>query len=153
MSVGVEVLREAPVDHDGLAEVADQHVAGLEIAVDDPLAVRVRDRVARGGEARNDREPVLELRRLGDHLVERPARHQLHREERLAGRPAAGLVDRHDAGVLQARGDQRLALEPRDLVAGRIEQLTSARPAAEPAILGGDDLAHAAARDLAVACS
>ena len=61
LSVGVEILREAPVDHDRLAEVAEQHVAGLEIAMDDPLAVRVRDRVARGGEARNDREPVLEL--------------------------------------------------------------------------------------------
>ena len=41
----VELLGDAPVDHHRLAELADQDVARLEVAVDDPLRVGVRDRL------------------------------------------------------------------------------------------------------------
>jgi hypothetical protein len=52
--------------------------------------------------------------------------------------------------MLQARGDQRLALEAADRVGGRLEQdFESDRPA-EARVLGRDDLAHAAARELAL---
>src|ERR1041385_4652043 len=40
-----ERLGQAPVDHRDLAELADDHVGRLEIAVDHPLRVRVRHRV------------------------------------------------------------------------------------------------------------
>ena len=52
--------------------------------------------------------------------------------------------------MLQARGDQRLALKARDLIGRRLQQLLERDGATEPAILGGDDAAHAAARDLAI---
>ena len=109
-----ELLREPPVDHDGLAERADEHVRRLEIAVDDALAVRVRERVGDGDDVRQEREPLLERRpRARDRRLERSPVDELHRVERLAVRPAPGLVDRDDRRVLQARGDQRLALEAR----------------------------------------
>ena len=41
----IELLREPPVDHDGLAELADEHVLRLEIAVDDLARVRVCERL------------------------------------------------------------------------------------------------------------
>ena len=46
-----QILRQAPVDDDGLAERADQDVAGLEVAVDDALIVRVGDRLGGGDHA------------------------------------------------------------------------------------------------------
>ena len=118
--------------------------------MDDPLAVRVRDRIARSCEPRQEREPIFERGGVVDHAIERAARDQLHREERLARWPAPGLVDRDDAGMLEPRGDQRLALETRELVARGIEQLLERDRAAEPAIFGGDDATHPAARDLVV---
>ena len=47
-----EILGEAPVDHDGLAELTEQDVRGLEVAVDDAVVVRVRDRVRDGEHGR-----------------------------------------------------------------------------------------------------
>ena len=45
------------------------------------------------------------------------------------------------------RRDQRFALKARDVVAGGIEQRLQRDATMETAIFGGDDLAHAAARD------
>ena len=53
-----QILREPPVDHDGLAELADEHVRRLEIAVDDALAVRVRERVGDRDTCGKQREPL-----------------------------------------------------------------------------------------------
>jgi len=43
---------ETPVDHDGLAEIADQDVRGLQIAMDHAAPVRVRDRLGCGDDMR-----------------------------------------------------------------------------------------------------
>ena len=79
--------------------------------MDDALPMRVRDRVGDGDHVRQQRQPLVERARAGDHLLERVAADQLHRVERLARRPAARLVDRHDRRVLQPRGDARLAAQ------------------------------------------
>ena len=63
VAASLEILREAPVDHDGLAELADQHVRRLEVAMDDALAVRVRERIGDRDHVRQQREPLRERRR------------------------------------------------------------------------------------------
>ena len=42
------VLRQAPVHHHGLAELADQDVGRLQVAMDDPAVVRIGDGVRQG---------------------------------------------------------------------------------------------------------
>ena len=106
-----EILGQPPVDEHGLAEAADEHVGGLEVAVDDALAVRVGHRLGDGDDVGQERQAIGERLGLLHDLVERAARHQLHGVERLARGPAAGFVDGDDRRMLQARGDQRLADE------------------------------------------
>src|SRR5690606_6677818 len=55
-----------------------------------------------------------------------------------------------DRGVLEARRDERLAAEAGGLLAVGVEELLQRDGAAEVTIVGGDDAAHAAARDLAL---
>ena len=106
-----QILGQPPVDDDGLAERADEDVARLEVAVDDPLVVRVGDRLGGGDHVRQQRQPVGERVGVADHARQRLPEDQLHHEERLAARPEAGVVDGHDARVLQARRELHLALE------------------------------------------
>jgi len=113
----IELLREPPVDDDGLAELADQHVAGLQIAMDDPPRMRVPQRLGQREDVRQQGQAILEGARLLDRLGQRAPGDQAHRVERRPVGPGAGLVDRHDRRVLQLRRDHRLALEPRAQVA------------------------------------
>ena len=79
-------LREPPVDHDGLAELADEDVRRLEVAVDARRGgARARPR-RRGEHVRQQREPLAEVGRARDQLVERPPGHLAHDVER----PAVG---------------------------------------------------------------
>jgi hypothetical protein len=146
-TVVVERLGQPPVDHDGLAERADDHVGRLEVAVDHAARVRVADRLAHRLHLGDQREPLGERLRGAQDLEERAPLDQLHGVERLARGPAAGLVDRDDPRVLQARGDQRLAHEAR-LLAGA-EELLDRHLAPEARVLGAHDLPDAAATDLA----
>ena len=57
-----QVLGQAPVDDDGLAEVADHDVGRLEVAVDDALAVGVGDRLGDGDDVRQERQALVEAR-------------------------------------------------------------------------------------------
>jgi hypothetical protein len=84
-----------------------------------------------------------------EQISQRPAGDQLHGVKRRAVGPAPGLVDRDDAGVLEASGDQGLAQEP-DLahVAAR-DQLLDRDVAAELAVVGARHPAEAAAAMLA----
>ena len=148
-SVGLaDRLREAPVDHDGLAELADEDVRRLDVAMDDAALVRVRDRVRRGDDVRQQREPIGELAALADELLERPPRHLAHHVERRAVRRRAGVVHRHDRRMLEPRGDPDLALEPRHRLGIERQRLLERDGAAEHGIGRLDDAAHAAARDL-----
>jgi hypothetical protein len=90
----------------------DEDVPGLQVAVDDPLLVRVLDGVAH---ARDELEPLshreLALARVP---AERLAVDELHREKRLRPRTRVGgarLVDLRDARVLEQAENFTLALE------------------------------------------
>ncbi len=105
-------LREPPVDHHGLAELARQDVRRLDVAVDDPALVRVGDRVRGGDDVRQQREPCGQLRGAADQLLERPAADLAHHVERRTALGRAGVMDRDDRRVLEPRGDPGLAGEP-----------------------------------------
>ncbi len=109
----IDQLRETPIDDHGLAERADHDVAGLEIAVQHALLVRVADRFAHAEQRAYAWQPRCERGRVGEHLFERRAGDERHRVVGLARDPAAGLVDRDDARMLQARGDLRFPAKAR----------------------------------------
>jgi len=141
----VALLREPPVDHDGLPELSDQHVVGLEVAVDHAARVRVRERLGHRDHVRQQLEPRSQRGPALERVRQGLAGDEPHRVERRTVGPRARLVDRDDRGMLQARRDHRFALEPR-AQRGR-EHLLDRHRAAEPAIEGADDLAHPARRD------
>ena len=87
-----------------------QHVARLEVAMDDPLLVGVLDGLADRHEQLQPgchRHPCL-VAILGD----RHALHQLHDEEGLVGRRDAAVVDAGDVGVIHQREGLPFGVEP-----------------------------------------
>ncbi len=91
----------------GVRRIRHEHVRRLHVAVDDPLRVGVRERLA-------ERDPDLgdvAVRQLAgaQQLRHRPAAHELGHEVGAAVL-GAGLVERHDRRVRQARGRARLLL-------------------------------------------
>jgi hypothetical protein len=117
--------------------------------MDDPLVVRVGDGVRHRQHVGHESQALLESARLVDQVSQRTAGHHLHGVERLAAGPAARLVDGHDAGMLEARRDQRLAHEARLEGRAVAEQqlLEGDRPVQAP-IVSVDDAAEAAPRVL-----
>src|SRR3569832_2362984 len=105
--------REPPIEHVDYAEVAEHHVRGLEIAVDDAARVRELDREADIGERAQQARPRRD--RALHQLRQRDAGEPLHREERAASVVGAEVVDRRDRGMIEPRLDPRLAQEPLDL--------------------------------------
>jgi hypothetical protein len=114
----------------------------------DGLRSRVSDGVDRCDHLGQQREALLGGRRRLDRGGQRPALDQLHGVKWLAAAPARQLVDRDDAGVLQPRGDQRLALEPGAARGRDPEHLLERDRAPVPAVAGTKDPPHAAAGDL-----
>ncbi len=107
----VHRLGEAEVEDLDLAVRRELDVCGLEVAVDDPLLVRLLHRL---GDLPGDGERLVERERpslqpLGEVL----ARHELHHEGAHAVR-LLEAVDRGDVGVLQLGQELRLALEARE---------------------------------------
>jgi hypothetical protein len=105
----LEELREAEIEDFDLAVLVQHDVLGLEIAVDDPLLVRLGQRA---------RDGPRDAQRLGD--AEPAARHlrlqrgpldELHRDVDAAV-DLADVVDGGDVGVSHRRGGPRLAEEP-----------------------------------------
>ena len=94
------------------------------------------------------RSPRGQRLRVTQHAIQRAPVDQLHGVERPAVEPA-GFVHRHDRGVLQAGGDQRLALEARGQVGVPRQELLDRDRSSQPAIARRVDAPHAAARDLA----
>ncbi len=147
--VGIgEVLGEAPVDDHGLAERPDEHVGGLEVAMDYVLAVSVGHGLGDIHDMGEEGDAVGEAARGGDGGGQRLAVDQLHRVEGRAVAPAPGFVQGNDAGVLQAGGQDDFAGE-----ASRGErviqgELLEGHRASQGAIARGDDAAETAAGDL-----
>ncbi len=114
-SVALGALR---VDQRGDAEVeqpdaaldVDQHVRRLEVAMDDEGAVGVGDRAGDLQHEPDDGACVESLRR--DPRVDRLPVHEFHRQERLARRRHAGVVQPGDVRVLEPRQDVALARQP-----------------------------------------
>src|ERR1051325_9938578 len=79
--------------------------------MDDAAAVRVGDRVGDGDDVREQVKAFVDGGALGDEIAQRAAGEELHGVEWRAIGPAAGLVDRDDARVLEAGSDEGLAQE------------------------------------------
>jgi hypothetical protein len=115
-SVVLERDREAPVHEVDLAEAADHHVLGLEIAVHDAAHVREvqcpRDldqdaEVPLEEVGRVEAPPHLVVR--GEERVPRRALDALEHDAWLAPLVDAEVVHWHDVRVLELAGDPRLA--------------------------------------------
>ena len=149
------VDREAPVHHEDLTELAEHHILGLEVVVDDEAAVGEGDGVA---DLDQDPEVILEAVGLGpdsvlvalgvEEVLPGDPVHELHRQDDLAGRVRAEVIDGDDVGMVKAsRGDSfchealptRLAADPDLALEGH--------RALEAALVGPIDDAHSAAAD------
>ena len=145
----LEELRDAPVHHDHLAELADHHVLRLEVAMDDAPRVREGDRLA---------DPREQAQRLGERearpreRIDPGAAHPLHHVEGASVAEGPGVVDGDDAGVLEPRQDRRFALEAPLRAARReaVPQHLDRDVASERRVLRGVDDPHPAAIDLAL---
>ena len=94
------------------AIAGDEHVGGLDVAMNDPVVVRELEGVTdlRGQLQGLGRRELL----VPDEAVEVRAIHKLHDEVETAAGHLAEVVDRHDTGMVQAREQLRLALEAGD---------------------------------------
>ncbi len=152
--VAGEQPRDAEVDDHRPAVRPHQDVARFQIAVNDPVRVRVLNRVAHRGEERDARlESEPGSRRV---LLERSAVHVLHGDPGLRhatrARHLARVEHARDPRVVEASEDLGLEPEPcahfgRDRT-GR-EQLDRGRPAITRAELAQVDDAHSAPPELA----
>ena len=144
VSGDLEEPRGAEVGHLGDAVLGDDDVAGPQVAVDDPLAVRVIDRVADLAavvEGLGQLERALAIR---DRL-ERLARHVLHDDEEHLADPLGGEHG-DDVGMAQRRQQPRLVqqlAEVERLAVGDLERDLLV----DPGVLGQEDRAEPAAAE------
>ncbi len=146
-------LGQTPVHDLDLAEAADHHVGGLQVAVDHPPGVGVGDGLADLLEDAQDAgQGVLRRRTGGEHLGEGLALDQLHGEVGATVGEGAQLVDRDDAGVLELAADLRLLDEAADeggVVPVLLQEDLDGEVASEVLVSALEHGAHAAAGDLA----
>jgi hypothetical protein len=102
----VEHLRETEVGEVDLTGVGDHDVRGLDVAVDEPSVVCGVQRV---GDVADDLDGALDGERpeIGQQLVEVAAVDPQHRQVEVAV-VLAGLVDRHDARMVDPRDELSL---------------------------------------------
>ena len=151
-------LGQAPIDHERLAVLADDHVARLDVAMEHAPAVGVLDGVADVDEppqqvAQLERAAarVAPERRVGveslDRLLEAVSPDEPHRVVRPLAVVGPQAVDRDDARVLQPAGD--LGLEQEATAAVRVvgvawEDLLEGDLAVELGVEGDEDGAQTA---------
>ena len=140
---GLDELGQAEVENLHEAVLRDHEVLGLQIAVDDPGGVRLREGVR---DLRGDREnPFGRKRPSRDELTQSRSLDELHRDPR-NGAGLADLVDRDDVRVVQRRGGARLLLEAGEPVRvgrERLRQHLDRDFAAQPRIARLVHLSHA----------
>ena len=145
-------LGQAPVHHLHLAEGPHHDVGRLEVAVDHPLGVGIRQRLRHlQGDGQQARPIGRRVGPLAEDRRERLALDQLHGEEGPVAE-AADVVDRHDAGMLQLPADLRLLDEPPGHVGPvgvLLQQHLDRQVAAQVDVAAAQHGAHAAAGDLA----
>ena len=146
-------LGEAPIEHQHLAERADQHVFGLDVPMRDAVVVGVGQCVGHLDDHFDEAGEVVALAEV-ENLAQRVAMHQLHREVAVPLRVAAELVGGYGVRVLQHRAHPRLAHEAA-LLRGVVRELglqaLVANRAHEVQILAGlNDRATAAGDGLEV---
>jgi hypothetical protein len=135
---------DAEVGHHRFALRVDDHVLRLQVAVDDPLAVRVAGRLQHLADHRDallDRDPGV------DQLLQRRPLDVLHGDV-VGALPCAAVEDRDDVRVLQPGGRLGLALEAHHELAvlgeAPVEDLQG-DPPVQGGVLGEPDFGHAAA--------
>jgi hypothetical protein len=148
-------LGEAEVGHlaraaaaPAVVAVGHEHVRGLEVAVQHPLAVRGREAPSGLDEGRQHVAPGS--RRLPQPLLQRAALDQLHRDHDPVLGIVVDVVDRHHVGVAEHGHGPRLANHARP--AERIHDLGTQHLerdlALQPGIVGAEHPAHAALTEL-----
>ena len=143
----LEALGEAEVGDHRPALAVEQHVRGLQVAVEDADHVRVVDGAGDLGDQPGG-GPVIAAERLAA-VDEAAALDQPHRVVVLAVALAV-LEDRHDPRVLQGRQGRRLVMEAADLVLGEPggPDHLQGHVAAEPVLAGPVDDPHPALAEL-----
>ncbi len=104
--------------------------------MNDAFAVCVGDGFGDGDHVWQKRQTVGQRWSLLDHLLEGSTGHQLHRVERGAARPIAGLVNRHDGRMLQMSGDHRFAEKAAGQLRAAVKQLFDRNVAAKAPVVG-----------------
>jgi hypothetical protein len=151
-------LGQAPVDDQGLAILTDDHVTGLDVAVENPSTVGVVDRVADVDEPPEElaegKRPLawialefwVAMEAL-DRFLERIAPDEPHGVVRPAVVVVPESINRNDPGMLQAAGDLGLDQEsgPAHLVVGVVvEDLLERDLAVQLGVESHEDSAQAA---------
>ena len=139
--------RDAPVHDEHLPEAADHQVGRLQVAVQHPLVVRVRHRIADPLQDADAAPEHVGSRELGG---ERLAVHLHHRVPEAAVLELTAVVHRHDARVVQLRRDRALVDEPgprRSVVHPPHAEHLHRDHAVEPPVVHPVHLPHAAHRD------
>ena len=106
-SDGVENARDAEIEELRLSGGVDEDVGGLEIAMDDEVAMRVGHGVA---DEQEEAEPAREIER-GRVRVDRLPVDVLHHEIRLAFAGVAGIEEPGDVGMSEGRENLAFAQE------------------------------------------
>ena len=107
---GAGLARDAEVDDARPALLVEQHVVGLEVAVDEPGRVRGGEPAPGRDEHVDDLAPGSRLG--GEPALDRPARDELHRQEDLV-LEHADVVHGDDVRVLEPGDRLRLAQQAR----------------------------------------
>ncbi len=150
--IGVADPRDAEIEQlGGQPVVGEQDVRGLDVAVHDAARMRIGERVGHLHAERQDALIGHAALRL-EHLVERPAGDQLHRDIGDAI-GLADVVDRRDIGMAERAGRGRLAQEaaPDFGIAAifRLERLDRDDPV-DPGVVRAEHLRHRAFADARV---
>jgi hypothetical protein len=137
-------LRDTEVGELAAARSRDQHVLGLEIAMDDADVMGGRD---------TERDLMSQIEQVAQHhrpclavFAERTALDVLH-DQVLVTTLVKHVVDLHDRGVVEASQDPRFAakpLAPLRGVAAIVVETLDRDPPIEPLVVCEHDLAHPA---------